>query len=92
MITRSASGMCAKAAARSGPDTTSRFSHGVNFSASAFQFWTSDVGHTTSAGLPRAAGSVRSSEIHVSVWSVLPRPISSASRPESPLRSRKRIQ
>ena len=91
-MTRSHDGIRAKDAARSGPETMSRFSHGVNFSASAAQFCTSEVGQTTRAGLPHASGSVRASEIHVSVWSVLPRPISSASSPESPLFSRKRIQ
>ena len=87
MTTRSADGMAGKARARSGPETTSTFRPGVNFFASASQLRTSDVGQTMSAG-PLSRGRLS----QVSVWSVLPRPISSARSPASPAFSRKRIQ
>ena len=84
----SAPSMSGKLLALSGPETTSVFAHGVNLADSAAQFMTRLVGHTISAGSRSSLGSVS----HVSVCSVLPRPISSASSPQSPDSSRKRIQ
>ena len=50
VTTTSAESISPKESARSGPETTSTLSHGVNFFASASQFLTSEVGQTMREG------------------------------------------
>ena len=63
---------------------------GVKCWDSCAQLSTRLVGQTTMAGLPACSAWMRGSASQVSVWSVLPRPISSARMPPRRLASRKR--
>ena len=90
--TRSAWGIERKYFFRSGPLSTSTRRSGVNFVASARQLGTTEVGATTSTGRPREWPDCLSVKMWVSVWSVFPRPMSSARIPCSPWRARNCIQ